>query len=710
MSQDTQIDSSSAVDHYEVINGATLTGSNATLASTRVTNSRLVLNGGAVVGGAVALTGVDLVNSSATLTNVMVRADNTALRLQPGSTAAVTRGGLIGRETGATLATGTTLSLDGTYVAGTDVAGIYMGGANLVANGGSVLGGEYGIVVEELVPTDRATIALSGTYVKGLSGPAISVGYPGSRGQADITLSNGATLIGGNGTLVDVADGSQATLNVSGSTLEGNLAAGDNAHFAVALGQGASLVGDFLASDTATASLAMSDGARFTGRLEHVDDVSIASGATWALVEDTTQKNLVLNGGVVRLGEGDSYRTLNVENLGGSGGQFDLHTDFSTGLTDFVNVTGTSSGSHVLNVASSGSDAAQPHIEVARTADGGADFSLLNGRVDLGTWSYQLASDDGKSWYLDGSDRTVSPGTASALALFNTAPSVWYGELTTLRSRMGELRWRSAAPGGWMRGYGNQFNVQATSGIGYRQQQHGLSLGADAPLPWGDGQWIAGVLAGYSQSDLDLQRGTSGTVNSYYAGLYATWLDASSGYYFDALAKANRFRNEADVALSDGTRTDGNYSNLGLGGSVEFGRHIGLNDGWFVEPYAQVSTLVVQGKSFSLDNGLAADGDHSRSLQGKVGATVGRTLDLGEGRSVQPYVRTALAHEFAKRNDVSVNGNRFNNDLAGSRAELGLGVAVNFGSRLQANAGFDYAHGDALEQPWGVSAGLRYNW
>jgi outer membrane autotransporter protein len=585
-----------------------------------------------------------------------------------------------------------------------------MGGATLVARGGALVGGEYGIVVEELLPTDRATIALNGTRVEGVSGPAISVGYPGNQGQADITLSNGTTLKSGNGTLVDVAEGSQATLNVTGSALEGNLSAAENASFAVALGQGASLVGDFLASDTATASLAMADGARFTGQLGNVDDLSLSSGATWALVADAVQKNLVLDGGIVRLGEGDSYRTLTVENLSGSGGQFDLHTDFTTGLTDVVDVTGSSSGSHMLNVASSGSDASQTHIEVARTADGGADFSLLNGRVDLGTWSYQLASDDGKSWYLDGADKTVSPGTASALALFNTAPTVWYGELTTLRSRMGELRWRSAAPGAWVRGYGNQFNAQATSGIGYRQQQQGLSLGADVPLPWGDGQWIGGVLAGFSQSDLDLQRGTSGTVKSYYAGLYATWLDASSGYYFDALAKANRFRNDADVALSDGTRTGGDYSNLGLGGSVEFGRHIGLNDGWFVEPYAQVSTLVVQGKGFSLDNGLAADGDHSRSLQGKVGATLGRTLDLGNGRSVQPYVRTALAHEFIKRNDVSVNGNRFNNDLAGSRGELGVGVAVNVSRRLQAHAGFDYAHGDALEQPWGISAGLRYNW
>jgi len=224
------------------------------------------------------------------------------------------------------------------------------------------------------------------------------------------------------------------------------------------------------------------------------------------------------------------------------------------------------------------------------------------------------------------------------------------------------------------------------------------------------GVWLVGVLAGYSQSDLDLQQGTNGTVKSYYAGAYATWLDSHSGYYFDALIKANRFRNDADVALSDGSRTDGGYNTLGIGASAEFGRHIDLASGWFVEPYAQLSSLVVQGRDFTLDNGLAADGERARSLLGKVGATVGRTLDLGDGRSVQPYVRTAIAHEFARRNEVTVNDNRFNNDLAGSRGEVGVGIAVNLGNRFQANAGLDYAHGDALEQPWGINAGLRYNW
>lgn len=95
-----------------------------------------------------------------------------------------------------------------------------------------------------------------------------------------------------------------------------------------------------------------------------------------------------------------------------------------------------------------------------------------------------------------GANKHISPSASSVLALFNTAPTVWYGELSSLRSRMGELRFDGGQSGVWMRSYGNKFNVSESTGLAYKQTQHGFSLGADAPLPIGDGQWLVGVLGG----------------------------------------------------------------------------------------------------------------------------------------------------------------------------------------------------------------------
>ncbi|WP_315974961.1 autotransporter outer membrane beta-barrel domain-containing protein [Pseudomonas sp. 5P_5.1_Bac1] len=260
-----------------------------------------------------------------------------------------------------------------------------------------------------------------------------------------------------------------------------------------------------------------------------------------------------------------------------------------------------------------------------------------------------------------------------------------------------------------MRSYGNKFNVSA-QGSSYSQVQQGIAFGVDAPLPYGDGQWLIGLLGGYSTSDLDMGRGTSGKIDSYYAGVYSTWLQPESGYYIDGVLKFNRFQNQADVHLSDGAKAKGDFDNGAVTASLEAGRHIKLNDGWFVEPYGQLIGAVIQGQSYDLDNGMQVDGDRSRSLLGKVGVTVGRDMLMSNQMRVQPYVRAALAHEFINNNEAEVNDNRFDNDLSGSRGELGAGVALSLTDRIAVHADFDYSNGDKIEQPWGANFGVRYTW
>ncbi|WP_049858709.1 autotransporter outer membrane beta-barrel domain-containing protein [Pseudomonas sp. RIT-PI-a] len=304
----------------------------------------------------------------------------------------------------------------------------------------------------------------------------------------------------------------------------------------------------------------------------------------------------------------------------------------------------------------------------------------------------------------------VSPSARAVLGLFNAAPTVWYGETTTLLSRMGDLRTGRSISGPWLRAFGGRSDLSAAGGVAYRQRQRGMSFGVDTPLPAANGQWMLGVMGGYSRSDLDMAAGTNGHVDSYSLGVYTTWL-SESGYYVDALIKANRFQNGSDVRMSDGQRTGGDYDTYGVGGSVEVGKHIKLADGWFVEPYAQLSALRVQGEKYDLDNGMQARGNHADSLLGKVGSHVGRQFALPGGGSVQPYIKIAAAHEFAKSNRVKINDTySFNNDLSGSRGELGAGISAQLTEAFQLHADFDYSKGKSIEQPWGGSLGVRYAW
>ena len=696
ISEDTTITGDTG-EFYRVGSGATLTANDASMTSAwSAAGSQLLFDNVTITtpvegdnsGTSAAFFGSGTLSNSR-VTNLSEEVgDSWGVRITVGEMLTVTNTTIIGREGGLQVTPRSTLVMSDSAVDGRTSVGLDVLSSTATVMR-STITGALGIRMAEGLQgvTDPSVLSLISSSVTGTAGAAIEVGIDADyAGNAQVLLQEGTTLTGSDGVAVRVK----------------------GAGIASVIADNSDIVGDYVVDTGGVGELELRNGASWTGRLVNLDILAVNSQAQWNMVESASLAALSMSGGTVKLGSGSDFYTLQVGELSGAG-NFSLHTDFSTDTSDLVQVTGSSEGDHTLQVAASGQDAATGNdIRVVETSDGVARFSLLNGRVDVGAYQYDLVQ-NGKDWYLAPTD-VITPGTASVLALFNATPTVWYGEMSTLRSRMGELRLNDGASGGWLRSYGNKFNVATGNGVGYSQYQHGISLGADAPAPWGDGQWLIGVMGGYSESNLDLTRGTTGEVNSYYAGVYTTWRDKASGYYFDGVIKANRFRNKADVTLSDDTRAKGDYDTAGIGASAEFGRHIELKGGYFVEPYTQWSGLVVQGKDYDLNNGMAADGERARSLLGKVGATTGRTFDLGNGQKVQPYVRAAIAREFARNNAVSVNDNRFDNDLAGTRGELGAGIAVAIADRLQVHADFDYSHGDAIEQPWGVNLGLRYNW
>ncbi|WP_248804637.1 autotransporter outer membrane beta-barrel domain-containing protein [Pseudomonas sp. MWU13-2100] len=693
------IDGTVPVEAYTLRNNAQLTANGAVTNEILVqTGSQLNLNGSAVTASGIN-DGVRLSQSSATINGSHIVSSRSGLFLGhdigsgSGSQATVADSSITGGTRGVTVASLGVLDLSRTVVTATntDGLGLQMTESSVVARDSTISGGLNGILMLSSGDvTAPRTLELDGTHVEGFTGAAIKVTDPAATSEpADILVRNGSTLVGGNGVILDVRNSAIANMTVDNSNL----------------------VGDVVVQAGSTANVTLQNFATLTGRLENVDTLTLNSQGKWVMVEDGQLTNLAMGGGSVQFGQRGDFYTLSVENLSGNG-NFIMSTNFANGQTDFLNVTGTATGSHTLDVTSSGADpSSNQQIHVVHSASGDASFALLNGRVDLGTYSYDLLKVGANDWYLDAASKIISPGTDSILSLFDASRTVWYGELSTLRGRMGEVRMNSGQTGGWMRAYGNRYDVSANSGMAYKQDQQGLSFGVDTPLPSvGDGQWVFGLLGGYSHSNLDMKYGTTGEVDSFYIGSYATWLDADSGYYFDGVLKLNRFQNESNVSLSDGTRAKGSYNTNGLGTTLEFGRHIKLDDGYFVEPYVQAAALTVQGKSYSLDNGMSADGNQSRSLLGTVGSTVGRDIDLGGGQILQPYLKAALVHEFAKDNEVRVNSTTFNNDLSGSRLALGGGAAMKVNDKVQMHADLDYSHSSKIKQPWGVNIGVEYKW
>lgn len=690
------VTSASSAGVVSLANGSVLEGN--------VNSDNVSLNGSQMIGDITSMSSagvVSLVEDSTLQGNVS--SDNVSLNASSmkGDITSTSNAGVVSLVGGSTVegqVISDNVSLDASSITGDVTSASGAGAVKLVRR--SLVRGN---VNSNNVSLDASSIAgnVTSTGTAGVVSLAAGSLVEGNVSSNDVSLD--ASSIVGNVTSIG---GAGLLKLLGGSTLKGDVSSSN-----VSL-DASSMSGD-ITSGGGVVSLA--NNSVFTGNLINVDSATLAGSSTWDMVGSNTLNSLAMNDSTVRFGATNAFYQLNVGTLSGNG-TFVMDADYLTNEHDLLNVTGSATGSHTLLIAGSGADPTSPQpLTVVQTGGGNATFTLAGDRaVDVGTYSYQLASASnsagGTDWFLDPNTATISPGTRSVLALFNTAPTVWYGELTSLRSRMGELRFNGGKAGGWVRTYGNKYNVDEASGVGYQQTQQGLSLGADAPLPIGDGQWLVGVLAGHSKSDLDLSRGTSGTVNSYYAGIYTTWMDQASGYYFDGVLKFNRFRNDSKVSISDGTRAKGDYDNSGAGGSVEFGRHIKLNDGYFIEPYSQLSAVVIQGKDYELNNDMRAEGDRTRSLLGKVGMTAGRNFEMSDGKVLQPYVRVAGVHEFAKNNEVQVNNNVFNNDLSGSRGELGAGVAVAFSDSLQVHADFDYSNGENIEQPFGANVGLRYSW
>ncbi|WP_447793643.1 autotransporter outer membrane beta-barrel domain-containing protein [Pseudomonas farris] len=719
------IDSTTTPFDYLVRNSGVLNVNDAiTQSITAQSGSTLNINGATIVGNS-GVAGVEITSSRGTIDRADVISDDIGLAVNRssvaagGSTVTVSNSQIRGEPVGAQVTGLSSLSLINTQVTGAAGNGIgvnILGGEVNASARTHITGQATGVrMVNDFGNVGTRALSLDNAVVQGVNGSAILV-EQGT--EATIRVSNGSSLLAGNNILLDVQGASTAAMTVANSTLQGNINIAGNSTANLTFDQG-HMTGDVvLVDDPSTATVTLQNNSTFTGRLDQVNGVTINSGSTVTLTGNDTIGALAMGGGNLKFGpddQPDTFYQLNVGTLVGNPGTnlIMMKGNFASAQHDFLNVTGVATGDFGLAVSASGLDAVSPlALTLVRTGSGHAQFSLVSGPVALGAWSYQLASrSDGEAteWYLDPTTKTVSPGARSVLALFNAPATILYAEGATLRSRMGELRFNGGDSGFWMRTYGNKYNVTDGSGVAYQQTQQGLSLGADVRL--GDSQWLAGVMTGYSHSDLNIEQGTSGTIKSYYLGPYVTWLDDESGYYFDALLKFNRFHNDAKVGMSDGTRAKGDYTSNGVSASAEFGRHIKLDQSYFIEPYGKLTTAVIQGKNYDLDNGMHADGDRTRSALAEAGMTVGRNFALGNGRVAQPYVRAAVLHEFINNNRVTVNENNvFNNDLSGTRGQFGVGVALALSKEFQVHADFDYAKGEHIEQPYGVNVGLRWAW
>jgi outer membrane autotransporter protein len=309
-----------------------------------------------------------------------------------------------------------------------------------------------------------------------------------------------------------------------------------------------------------------------------------------------------------------------------------------------------------------------------------------------------------------------APISSAGDAILNTAAAnagFWFTQLDNLNKRMGELRnsetgkvkSESFVENVWVRSYGQQINANTgISGVkGFSETQYGIDLGTDKAWLIDDNNTIyTGVFAGYGGADRDFHRGGSdGSSDSGYGGLYGTWIN-KDGWYADAVAKGQYFRNSFDG------EDHGAYDSTGLGLSLELGRQFQFKDGWFAEPSVQVSYVHLMNDSYTTRQGMAVDLNDADVVQFYGGARLGRNIKLAGNGWLQPYVKVGGLEQVSSGGKVRADGGEWRPTVDGARGVIGAGVVYQLDDRNQLHLDYEASFGDKYDKPWGLNFGYRH--
>ncbi|MBA7729822.1 autotransporter outer membrane beta-barrel domain-containing protein [Citrobacter freundii] len=577
----------------------------------------------------------------------------------------------------------------------------------------------------------------------------------------------GTTTLTDKGTLVgDVVtnEGNLYYLNNSAAAFAGTLTGtgtltqeGGNTRFSGLLSQDGGIVlksGGAMTMDALQAkanvttqsgtTLTLDNGTILTGNVAGdstgAGDMAIKGASVWHLDGDSTVGALTLDNGTVDFRPSTTTRltpafqavSLSLGSLSGSG-TFRMNTDIASHTGDMLNVAGNASGNFVLDIKNTGREpvSAGAPLQVVQTGGGDAAFTLKGGKVDAGTWEYSLSKEN-TNWYLKtDTPPPVTPPTtpdagnpdagvpspahrttksADAVLSMATAPAyVFNSELQNLRFRHGDVMQNTRAPGGvWGRYTGSDNRISGGASSGYSLTQNGFETGGDKVFELGDSHLAVGAFFSYTDNSIKHARGGKSTIDSTGGGLYATWFD-NDGYYVDGVIKFNRFSNELRTWMSDGSAVKGDYSQNGFGGSLEAGKTFNLNENTWAQPYVRTTAFRADEKDISLNNGMKASIGATKSLQAETGVNLGMNLDVA-GKTVKPYLKAAVSHEFSDNNKVQINNRYdFTNDISGTTGKYGVGVSA----QLTPNAGVwaeaNYQKGENIESPVTGSVGFRIN-
>jgi hypothetical protein len=637
-----------------------------------------------------------------------------------------------------------TASGDVTVGTGGDVTGTGSVGINAQSgNFGNVRVTTSGpIVGTQVLGTDGAGInadtggAGTVTIINGTRTLGSVAGIKATSGTGLISITNSNVIA--NSTLAD----SDVAIETAGgpTTIENNaLITGK-----VMTGAGA----DHLINDYIWDTEGNSD---FGGGADVVDNNNLIDvGDEAGVAETTTFANLETlnnNAGLIKLqdetfhgGSNISDRLITSGDYNGNGGglAIDAFLGGAGSLADELDVGGNVTGVTQIFVTdtNAGPGAYNPTGILVAHADGATaagDFVLADGPIDKGLFAYDLVFDaaNGDHRLVGLPDREAFEplaAVAGAQAIWRESADAWSTRQENLRDMLATSHTVTAvadppvegsdAPSGglWASALGSWskrdddasfslLDANLDFDMSYKQDIYGVVGGADfrTGLDAGGGSLLFGVMAGYVDSALDFDEGSTsidskGATLGAYAGL------VSNGFFATVLVKADLLKMDYQVgSLAADDSDDADVTSIGARGDLGYR----FGDTLFVEPMISVDGFSTRIDDFSV-GGADIDAGTNESYRAGAGIRAGYG-----GETVRASATARVWDVFSTDNEVDVLAGvplgLSDDDLEGVYGDVSGQVDVTLSASTAVYLKGGILFSDDVTKP-NASGGLAFTW
>lgn len=271
----------------------------------------------------------------------------------------------------------------------------------------------------------------------------------------------------------------------------------------------------------------------------------------------------------------------------------------------------------------------------------------------------------------------------------------WRTELSDMNRRLGELRDSVGEQGLWVR------MIRGENDYKSLDSQHNIyQIGYDRKLS-SDPHWTLGAAFSYTDGEGSYDTGRFDMSHKTLT-LYGSRLN-DDGSYIDIVGKYSRLNHDLE-----NTWGDGEYDADGYSIGVEVGKRFTQENGFWIEPQAQLTYGYVGSASYSIGDIRVAQ-DSMESLIGRAGVRLGKDFDKGN-----VYVRASYLYDFDGDTGVTFTNAQgqeraFDQDLGGGWCEIGLGTNINLSDTTHLYFDIEKTFGGEIATTWQWNAGMRWS-